>query len=500
MKKIIYISIIALAITFSSCKKLVDLQPQNQIPSNVALQDINGYQALLISVYDRLQDFGWYGRDFALLGDVLGDNAFVSSANGTRYLTANTNTRNATYGIWNNAYAGINELNTLLSTIDALATTSTAQTLLKQQIKSEAFALRGLIYFDLARVYGYEPNTIPTTGTNASFNKSAVLRLTPTLTNADQTQQARATVAETYTQIEKDLATAITNFQALAQLPGYTKLTSPFRITESATHALLGKVFLYERKYTEASTEFDNALSSTLVFARMATAGGYVAAFKAIPNPESLFEIAFNQAIEFSGVTGVNNSLYTYSQPTSSSTGNYNGAGLSTFGTTTASTELVALFGVDDNRRTMFYSSRSGATSAIFTWVNKYTGAGGAYTDNVPVIRYSDVILMKAEALANLGQYAAAAALVVNLRTNRNAATNIVPVTVAILAFIQDERRRELFFEGHRFFDLKRLGNGITKPGATAIGTIPATDYRLLAPIPVAEIALNPNLPNNPNY
>lgn len=495
MKNKLIIAFCLLCVFFASCKKLVEVNPQNQLATEIALTNVNGYQSLLISVYDRLQDFGYYGRDMALEGDVLADNAFVSSANGTRYLNNNTNSRGSIYDIWVNAYAGINELNTIIAGIDGVTATTSAQKLLQQQVKSEAFALRGLIYFDIARIYGYEPNTIPTTGAGAGFDKSAVLRLTPTLAVTDATLKTRSTVIETYAQIESDFTSAVTNFQALSQLSGYSKLTSPYRINESATHALLGKVYLYERKYTNASTEFDNALNSNILIAKMATAGGYVSAFKTIPNPESLFEIAFNQAIEMSGVTGVNNSLFTYTQPSL-----YNAASLSTYGTTTASAELVALFGTTDDRKAMFFSSRSAATATVFTWVNKYSGAGGAYTDNVPLIRYSDVILMKAEALANLGQYALAAELVKTLRTNRNATITGIPLDATLLTYIQDERRRELFFEGHRWFDLKRLGNGITKPAATGVGIIAATDYRILAGLPAAEVTLNTSLPQNPNY
>ena len=116
-------------------------------------------------------------------------------------------------------------------------------------------------------------------------------------------------------------------------------------------------------------------------------------------------------------------------------------------------------------------------------------------------MRYADVLLMKAEALANQGMYPEAAALVVQLRTARNASVAGVPTSNAISDYIQDERRRELFFEGHRWFDLKRLGKTITKPGQAASAVpVAYTDYRLLAPIPTGEISLNPALPQNPNY
>jgi hypothetical protein len=108
---------------------------------------------------------------------------------------------------------------------------------------------------------------------------------------------------------------------------------------------------------------------------------------------------------------------------------------------------------------------------------------------------------MKAEALANQGFYPQAALIVVQLRTNRNATVVGVPVTSAIIDYIQDERRRELFFEGHRWFDLKRLGRTITKPAqAPSASALVYSDYRLLAPLPSGETSLNPALPQNPNY
>ncbi|GAB2690176.1 RagB/SusD family nutrient uptake outer membrane protein [Mucilaginibacter koreensis] len=499
MKKRFIISMFALGVAFTSCKKLVELSPQNQVPASEALKDVNGYQALITSVYDRLQSYGYYGRDLQLMGDALADNITVNAANGTRYQTNNTNTRNSHYNIWSNAYGGINELNIIISSIDGLNVVSDADKLAKQQIKAQAYALRGMIYFDLARVYGYEPNTIPASGTNSGFDKSAVIRLTPTLVNTDADLRKRSTVTETYAAIETDLNAAITAFKATTTMAGYAKPTVPYRFSESATHALLGKVYLYERKYAPAVTEFDNALSASLLpgSARMATAGQYVTAFKTIPNPESLLELSFNQAIEI-GQGGINDALYTYTQPTGY--GNAGTSTLQTFASCTASAELVASFESGDDRRAMFFNSRSATVSAVLTWCSKYSSAGGAYTDNVPLIRYSDVVLMKAEALAAQLQYADAAALIRTLRINRNATAFGVPNDNSIVPYIQAERRRELFFEGHRWFDLKRLGQGVTKPAAVGTGTLSAVDYRILAPIPTAEVALNANLPQNPNY
>lgn len=498
MKKTLYILLLIAGVSVTSCNKILEVTPQNQAPASEVLKDVNGYQALLISVYDRLQSYTFYGRDMALEGDALADNILTITALNTRYSGQNVNTRSSSYNIWTQAYGAILDLNTIIAGIDAVPVVGDSQKLLQAQIKSEAYALRGLMYFDIARVYGYEPNKIPTSGLGSGFNKSAVIRLTPTLAASDTVRKNRSTIIETYTQIESDLKASITSFKAMYTLTGFSKKpTTPYRYTESATHATLGKVYLYWERWSDASTEFDNALDATITPSSLSpiTAGNYAATFKKIPNPESLLELYYNQSVEVTGVTGSNDALFTYTQPSG-----FNAANVNTFGSQTASAELVALFETADDRRAIFFNSRSNVNANVYTWVNKYSGAGGSFTDNVLMIRYSDVILMKAEAQANLGNYAAAQTLVRQIRAARNATTTGVPATSAILAYIQDERRRELFFEGHRFFDLKRLGNGITKPAATAVGIIPANDYRLLAPLPVAEAALNPLLPQNPNY
>lgn len=501
MKKKLLIYVVAgLMISVTSCKKLVELNPQNSVTPEVALKDVDGYQSVLISVYDRMQDYAYYGRDMAIMGDALADNIFTATAiSGSRYNTQNLNTRGAQYNIWANAYSAINELNNIIAGIDGLADVPDTKKGLQVRVKAEALALRGLIYFDIARIYGYEPNMIPTTGTNAGFNKSAVLRLKPTKLASEATLQSRATVLEVYNNIEKDLLASIAAFASGPSIDPLfvVKPTNPYRVTESFAHALLGKVYLYwGGKDALAVQEFDKALSPTIAFANLSGPGNAAADFKKVPHPESLFELNYVQSVEVTGVTGSNNGLFTYTQPTGT-----NASNLATFGGQTVSNELFALFETADDRKALIFNARTSTNAVFYNWCNKYPGSNGAYTDNVKMMRYSDVLLMKAEALANQTLYGAAAALVVQLRTARNATTAGVPTTAAIVDYIQNERRRELFFEGHRWFDLKRLGRTITKPAqAASASAVLYTDYRLLAPLPSTEVSLNPALPQNPNY
>lgn len=485
MKKKLLILSFALGLFASSCEKMVEVEPKNQISDKSALSTIVGYESLLNSVYSRLIAFNYYGRDFVLLGDVMSDNLYteLTYANG-RYIGQNSNQVNSHYNIWTTAYAAINDANIIIQTIDGSADNTPAAVAKKPLIKAEALALRALIYFDLARVYGYEPTNIASAGNG--FNLSVPLRLKATLGLPDAEQVPRATVAQVYKSIEDDLKAAIPLFGAGAS-------ASTLRFNKGAAYALLGKVYLYGGKYAEAVTELDNAMNTANTSARLAGAGTYVAAFKALPNPESFLELSINAATQMGGVTGSNESLYTYTHPNG-----YNG--LATFGGQTVSDELFALYTAGDNRLGMIfqYGGSSSAPTPVFNWSDKYSGARGAYTDNPKVIRFADALLMKAEALAAQTQYVAAAAVVTQLRAARNATGVTVPTDLNIVSFIQQERRRELFFEGHRWFDLKRLAGGITKPAKTGVGTIVATDFKLLAPIPNAEVLLGTT--KNPLY
>ncbi len=470
----------------SSCDDLVQVEPQNSVSTGVALSDVNSYQAVLTSVYDRLQSFNYWGRDFALLGDALSDNIFTASTlAGGRYVTANVNGRGAHYGIWGTAYAAINELNTVISTIDGL-TVPTSQVGARDQVKAEAYALRAMIYFDLARVYGYEPTNIPTTGQGAGFNKSVILRITPTTDASQADFRARATIDQVYAQIESDFKASFPLFESA--FAATKTAPSKYKMNIGAAHALLGKVYLYAGKYAEAVTEFDAAMATSVA----SLANSYTDIL-APGSVESYFELRFVAATEMAGVTGGNESLFSYTNNTLN-----NPLGLSTFGGQTASAELQALFTPEDTR----WGVEDGRsyTAAGFTWGYKYTSSNGTFTDNPKIIRYADVLLMKAEALAMQGQYAPAATLVDQLRAKRITGTPTAsPTDATIINFIKDERRRELYFEGHRWFDLKRYGEGIAKPSLTGVGTIPATDFRILAQIPTGEVQLSPAVGDDPS-
>ncbi len=138
--------------------------------------------------------------------------------------------------------------------------------------------------------------------------------------------------------------------------------------------------------------------------------------------------------------------------------------------------------------------------SETFQYIMKYTGTGGAVdVDPVPVFRVSEMLLILAEARAAQNNTSGALEALNTLRTARGLAALSGLSGAQIIDAVYDERRVELAFEGHRFFDLKRRGLDIPKP-QSVVGVLPYTDFRILAPLPADEVDNNPLLEQNPGY
>jgi len=128
----------------------------------------------------------------------------------------------------------------------------------------------------------------------------------------------------------------------------------------------------------------------------------------------------------------------------------------------------------------------------------KWDCTHGTTDDNIPLIRLPELYLIKAEAHAELNQFTEALDALETLQTARGLAPFVSSDQNEIIDEIIVERRRELHFEGHRFFDLKRRAMDISKQqGAT---TVPNDDFRILSPLPQSEVDNNPQLNQNPGY
>jgi hypothetical protein len=484
MKNYIKILTLGTALALGSCEDLLDTEPKQSLTPATAFADAKGYESLVFSAYGKIRSFNYYGQTMQIGPEIMADNLRII-ANTGRYIGQEANADRAHINLWdfsttNNfrgLYAGINEANIILAEIDD----AKGDKALKDRIKGEALFLRSLFYFDLARVYGYEP------GKEVSgWNKSVIIRTDPVVGFSAADLRKRSTNREVYDLIQKDLKAA------LDLLPTVAKGTAgAYRASKGAAQALLARIFLYDSKFPEAAAMAGQAMTSAGFAndgAGLLTTTNYVTGFSTFPNPESVFEVEI-RSNDWSTVDGVNNSVASLSANVLPSAQFI----------VTASNELLASYETGDIRRTTWTeTTRSGATGVVYR-SNKWLGAKGDFLENLPIIRGAELYLIRAEARYRTGDEAGARADINALRSKRGLANVAVDLAgTDLFDQILNERRVEFALEGHRWFDLKRNGLTISKHGA--FDEVPYTDYRLLAPLPQDQLTLNTDLENNPGY
>ncbi len=452
-----------------SCEDQLDVQPKDQITPEVALSDLDGYEAVLFSVYRRMHDFGYYGQTMLLDAEALADNLEIVNNTG-RYTGEIVNSIGSHVDIWGR-YTAINEANTVIAGVPDLADGTEAA---KNRILGEALFLRALMYHDLSKAYGYEPGQEVN-----GWDLSVILRTTPTNGLSDADFRERSTNIQVYNQIEADLLDAIGFLPAESSTP-----TFPLRVSRSAAKALLASVYLYWGRYADAANYVDQVINESSI--DLLTGDEYLNAWSTEPHGESILEFDIS-LVDWSTVDGVNNSM---NSVTAQHDADYNLTnGQFAVG---GSEDLVASIEPGDLRADLWVDFEG-------NWENlKWRGELGDYRENIPLIRISEVYLTAAEAHARAGNTSTANDRLNDLREARDLPAVSFSGAV-LLEQIMADRRVELAFEGHRWFDLKRLGMDIPKP-QNSVTTLQYSDFRVIARLPIGEVILNDLLVQNPSY
>ncbi|MCA6077906.1 RagB/SusD family nutrient uptake outer membrane protein [Fulvivirga sedimenti] len=452
----------------AACEEQINVEPRDSITPEIALADLGGYDALLSSVYRRMHEFGYYGQTMILDAEALSDNLVIANNTG-RYTGEVVNSVGAHVDIWGR-YTAINEANTVIAGVPDVEGTDAA----KNRILGEALFLRALMYHDLSKAYGYEPGQEVN-----GFNLSVILRTTPTIGLSDADFRERSTNTEVYAQIEQDLLAAINLLPVETGTTGF-----PARVSRSAAKALLARVYLFAGRYNDAANYADQVINESTI--ELLEGDEYLASWSSTTHGESIleFDIAL---VDWSTVDGVNNSM---NSVTAQHDADYNPTG-----------GQYAVAGSDDLINSIEAGDLRGDLWVDYNgnWENlKWRGEKGDYRENIPVIRISEMYLISAEGKARSNNESGARTTINELR----AARDLDPTSAtgaALVDLIMNERRVELAFEGHRWFDLKRLGMDIPKP-QTTFGQLDYTDFRMIARIPVDQVVLNESLQQNPGY
>jgi len=428
-----------LATAFAACSKELATAPTDQILADQAIVDAPTARAALAGIYAGLQALGYYGRNLEIMGDLPADNAVWSGT--FQYLGEmdrdSTKADNTTMtSVWTAIYAVIARANMVLTKVPAINDLSTAE---KNEILGEAYFLRALSYHNLVKFWGDVP-----------------MPLQPILLASDATKYPRVPAAQVYTQILADLAQA-------GQL--ITNTSNTRQATVMAVHAIRSRVLLYKGDDQGALDEANIVLAGrdTLVvnYPDLFTATG-------TSTSEDIFRVAFTP-VQY-------NEMGYY----------YLGAGRREL---QPDPKLNSAYESGDVRKAWTIQPR-GSRNLQGT---KFPTTVGA--EHLHVIRLAEVVLIKAEALARLGQLAPAVAEYNKVRVRAGLGPHALGVDVTTQADVVNaiikERRLELALEGDRWPDLVRVGLVPSMLG------IPA--FRTLMPIPQNDIN-TAGLTQNPGY
>jgi hypothetical protein len=465
--KYIIMTSVSFATLFSSCKKeFLDQKPYTGVSTTDALKTASDMQIALTGAYAGLRNTNLYGRTLPVFGDLLADNVFVSIANSGRYLSEKTysivvNDADIT-GIWTNAYAVILRANNI---IDAPLSDGTDV----QQYKGEAYAIRALLYFDLVRLYG-----------KAYTDDPAALGV-PLVLHSDYTAlPKRNTVAEIYTQILADLD------QAYGLMTVYNGSGT---LSKYAARALEAKVNLYKGDYQKAYEQATDVITNSKF--TLLTKGDLLSYWSsATPHDSGTKTETFFEVVS----DAVNNNSY-------DELGNIYVQGGSSYGDLLATKSLYDLYNSTDVRKQLILVGqrvKSGGENPAYI-VNKYQNISGDFDDK-KVLRLSEVYLIASEAAARLGNTPTALILLNTLMAQRDATLIYASAGTQLLTDIENERRKELAFEGDRFFDLNRLKKDINRTSEYPTGVIKFGDNRRVMPIPQTELNVNTTILQNPGY
>lgn len=443
-----YLSWVAAAALLAACNSPLDVDPTASIDSETALSTPRGIELGLNGAYNSLQSGNLYGQEEMVFPDLYADNLDFTGTFQTHreFGLRNLNTTNGAVLLhWAQLYDGVNNANNLLEAIEAVTALTAEQ---HDQFRGEALFIRALNYSILVKWFGDVP-----------------LVLTPSRGVGDESLVPRDPAAEVNAQIVADLTEAAT-------LLGPDR--NHGRATRGAVQALLARVYLETGNNTGARDMATAVINNT----EYALNANFRSNWTTKNSPESIFEL------QYSINDGNSQSFWFYPQALGGRWGY------------SPSANLFNAFEAGDARRdaSIQVAGAGACPIAPCRYGDKYFRVGTS-DDNVVVLRLAEMYLIRAEANARLGAPDQTVRDDLDVLRNRAGLLDL-PVTVAgqaaLLAAVLQERRVELAFEGHRFFDLRRHGI------ATTVLGIPAE--RLLMPIPQGELDVNDKLTQNPGY
>lgn len=444
-----------------SCTKQIDLTPTDTIDASKAYRNLGDINLGLTGAYAIL------GTSDITNTSLVSDECMLPTENingggiGTHRWQYDGSNGTIT-AAFNENYVAIDRVNRALAALDIITTTAGEQ-LLKDQYRGELLALRAYCHFELIRNFAskYETGAL-----GVAYMEQSVISL-----------PSRASFEASVEKVKADLVAA------KALIP--SSFTDKTRITKAAIPAMQARIALYEKNWNDAvaySTEAINLLP-------LATKALFPLIWKDQSDAEVFWKL--KRATAADGLLGA---FY------------YDARGFVLYA---PSYKLVNQFDrVNDIRFTSYIKvDNNRGAGKVPNLVNKYAGVATASLADVKLYRTGEMFLIRSEAYAEKNMITESAADLNSLRAARinGYATQTFTTKTQLIDSVYAERFKELAFEGHRFFDLRRRNLSVVREPADAINALGAVlltpaQAQYAFPLPDAEVRTNRNMLQNPGY
>lgn len=517
MKKTVFylLTLIATFSTFSCKEEVLDIKNENSYSDESYFKEQPQFNEAVIATYATLLQNGMYARDWYFTFDLMGNDAERADAllgdlqqmSEFTFGTAQPQMSQA----WLTLYRMVFRANVVLDKVGLWNPTTEADKSFKAQYIAEAKFLRGLAYFNIVSLWGRAP-------------------LKKTLKDSQNFYDKRASKEEIWALVEADFK------DASAVLPIKYDASQLGRATKGAAVAMLGKAYLYQKKYAEADAQFTALTAGNYTYKLNSSYENQFSA-KNSGSAESIFDIPHRW---FGWGTNGANAFYMFGGQEAwggqtTHTGRFQEYGFNDWNNVFVSDALVGAYTYNDEsgkkyidpraKMVVYGDEKSGAdtdfcnncadgvkkypfASAGYKW-KKYCSYEDVEKSDIPtseinsqVIRYADVLLMLAEAKIFQNRPADALPLINQVRKRVGAFEyKTLGTQDNAVKVLQKERQLELAGEQVRYFDLIRWGNYITtiNPEKNAVifkyPTLkqnPAQPRHVLWPIPQSEKDSNP--------
>jgi len=475
----VWIALVCMTVFVSSCTdKFTDLGPTSVLAENLTFQSMADVELQLVGTYSALLSGSYMGTNMLIVPDILADNATQTSDNQGQQIFYHNHQYAANdgsiAGTWLRMYVAIERANITLEEALNFEEEFEGQ---QDQIMGQAFALRALAHFDLLRAFG------------PSFDNGAALGVPIKIKSREATAAvSRATVGEVLAQIDSDL------LEARTLLTDNDPGNAPYRINIDVANALSARVALYNEEWLDAST-----FATAAIGTRSLATGTDFADIWTLDDDgngtggELLWSLNYTSAD-----AAVGNGLWSET---------------SDLLFWSPSANLVALYDdVNDARYSSYFLDRPSNTAELVDGKYRGRAPGGVISNfglhDVKMFRLSEMYLIRAEADFELngtgGTFAAADVNAIRAARVTGHVDEVFASSLDLENGIQNERRKELAFEGHRWFDLKRRGESLVRgsdcDSSPAVNcSLVNTDYHWLFPIPQGEIFAS-DIAQNDNY